>query len=184
MARVAPACIIGGIGLLTLLPLLPAAAAGTAAVEAGRSWADEVAVRRVSLARYWGGAWALGAGWRVRPLWALSAGRLRPMARVGTAKSAAVYQAGLRLLVRLLAARGPGPFLEAGTGPVYLTDDAVGDHKLGSRLQFRSHAGVGVLLGPGGHLELAYAYSHTSNAHLGWPNPGINFHTLRLGVAF
>ena len=60
----------------------------------------------------------------------------------------------------------------------------MGDHRLGNRLQFRSHAGVDVLLGPGGHLELAYTYSHTSNAHLGWPNPGVNFHTLRLGVAF
>lgn len=72
-----------------------------------------------------------------------------------------------------------GPvFLEAGSGPVWQTDLWIGEVNMGYRIQFRSHAGVGVMLG--NEWRLRYRYAHTSNAHLGEPNPGLNTHEVGL----
>jgi opacity protein-like surface antigen len=159
-------------------------AAGTVAVEVGKSWADDIQVRRLAVDRAWARRWEGAGGWRLQPRWELSAGRLRPTHASSDPETAEVYEAALRLVVRFLPDGRRGLFLGAGSGPVYITNDTVGEHKLGYRLQFRSHAGVGVIFGPRNHLELAYRFAHTSNAHLGRPNPGVNFHTLRFGIAF
>ena len=187
MTRLRPSSVwFAGFAGAVILAGVPAAAwgAGSVTFEAGQSWSDDIQVRRLAVDRAWEVGWGLAGGWRLQPRWELSAGRLRPTHPNPDPVTAEVYEVGMRLVFRLLAGRRGGPFLGIGSGPVYLTDDTVGQHKLGNLLQFRSHAGFGWIFGPRHHLELAYRYSHTSNAHLGWPNPGVNFHTLRFGIAF
>jgi len=69
-------------------------------------------------------------------------------------------------------------YLEAGTGVVHLSDTTLGSRDLGSLTQFRSHLGLGIHPAP--RLELVARLSHTSNAGLAEPNPGINLGTLEL----
>ncbi|HKL77935.1 MAG TPA: acyloxyacyl hydrolase [Gammaproteobacteria bacterium] len=91
---------------------------------------------------------------------------------------ARLQQASLRLVLAFPLGAGADPFLEVGSGPVYLTDPRIGGWDLGLHWQFRSHIGVGTALSE--RVDLTYRYSHTSNANLGYPNPGINFHALLL----
>ncbi|HKJ72086.1 MAG TPA: acyloxyacyl hydrolase [Gammaproteobacteria bacterium] len=163
------------------------AASGTApaavSLEAGRNPAGDVGVWRLSLDRPLAAPWGLDGGRSLGPLWEASLGRLR--ARPGSpGDRPAVYEMGLRLVLRLGWGDAAGPFLEAGSGPEYLTRSHLDGHDLGIHWQFRSHAGVGMRFGAGGRWRLTYRYSHTSNANLGKPNDGINFHVLRLGAAF
>ncbi|MEF8793305.1 acyloxyacyl hydrolase [Thiohalorhabdus sp.] len=73
---------------------------------------------------------------------------------------------------------------EVGSGPVYLSKAIVGVHNLGNKVQFRSHIGWGFLWGPNDRFALIYRYSHTSNAGLGHPNPGLNVQTLHMERRF
>jgi hypothetical protein len=91
---------------------------------------------------------------------------------------ARLQQASLRLVLEFPLGAEADPFWEVGSGPVYLTDPRIGSWDLGLHWQFRSHIGVGTALSE--RVDLTYRYSHTSNANLGSPNPGINFHALLL----
>jgi len=74
------------------------------------------------------------------------------------------------------------PFLEAGIGLHYLTDKHFTTKDFSTNFQFGDHIGMGVQFGQNHHLRLAYQFQHLSNAGMGSPNPGINFHLLNFGV--
>src|SRR5690606_2897393 len=73
-------------------------------------------------------------------------------------------------------------FLEAGVGPTVLSRSEFADHDLGTRFQFGSHFGVGMLIGNAHRIGLRY--SHFSNAGLSKPNPGLDLLTLSYSYAF
>jgi len=73
-------------------------------------------------------------------------------------------------------ADGLRPFVEAGIGAAYFSDDHVGDRRLGSRAHFEDRFAVGVQLGERDALRLRVI--HYSNAGFEAPNQGINSWSL------
>lgn len=69
-------------------------------------------------------------------------------------------------------ADGWQPFIEAGIGAAYFSDDRVGDRELGSRAHFEDRLAVGVQISERDALRLRVL--HYSNAGLEDPNQGVN----------
>lgn len=76
------------------------------------------------------------------------------------------------------------PYVEAGIGFHYLTDKHFSTKDFSTNFQFGDHIGLGVQFGRQNNLRLAYQFQHLSNAGIGNPNPGINFHLVNFGVRF
>jgi hypothetical protein len=177
----------GLVGRLCLVAALGApGAAGAGAVlglEAGRSTKGVALVERLNLG-LWADSFRLeGAGWMVRPRLQLGVGTMQAI-EPEPGDNRRLFELTARPIVRLQPGREARWFLEAGSGPVYLSNRRIGDLDLGGHLQFRSHAGAGARFGADGRLQLVYRYSHTSNAGIDQPNPGINFQSIELGTAF
>ena len=79
---------------------------------------------------------------------------------------------------------GLQPFAEFGIGAHLHTEDGIGDENFDIPFAFGSHIGLGFRFGPRSKYELMYRFQHLSNASLGDDNPGINFHTLSVGLHF
>jgi lipid A 3-O-deacylase len=73
-------------------------------------------------------------------------------------------------------ADGWAPFVEAGIGATYFTDDVVGGRQLGSRAHFEDRFAVGVQISDRDALRLRLI--HYSNAGFEQPNRGINSWSL------
>lgn len=80
------------------------------------------------------------------------------------------------VLVYRFNADGWRPFVEAGIGAAYFSDELVGDHRLGSQLHFEDRLAVGVQISEREVLRLRVI--HYSNAGLATPNDGINSWSL------
>ena len=76
------------------------------------------------------------------------------------------------------------PYLEGGIGAHLMSDSEFGDRDFDIAFAFGNHLGAGVRFGADEALEVGYRFQHLSNASIGDPNPGINFHLLRLGYDF
>ena len=79
---------------------------------------------------------------------------------------------------------GLWPYVEAAVGIHLMTEEELGDKDFSIPFAFGSHGGAGVRFGAKGRLEIGYRFQHLSNAGLGDPNPGINFHLVRLAYHF
>jgi hypothetical protein len=77
-----------------------------------------------------------------------------------------------------------GPFIEAAVGFHLLSHTSIGDRRMSTAFQFGNHIGVGYRFGAKAHYELGYRFQHLSNASIKRPNPGINFHQIRLQYHF
>ena len=76
------------------------------------------------------------------------------------------------------------PYAEAGLGVHWLSDREIyAGRRFGTNLQFGSHLGVGIRFGDQGQFDLSYRIQHLSNAGIRGPNPGIDFHLIRLQMA-
>jgi hypothetical protein len=77
------------------------------------------------------------------------------------------------------------PYAEIGIGFHGLTSTNItSQRKFSTHFQFGDHLGVGLRFGEGAKYDLGYHYQHLSNAGIDHPNPGINFHQLRLQYHF
>ncbi len=74
------------------------------------------------------------------------------------------------------------PFMDAGIGFHYLTDKHFTTKDFSTNFQFGDHIGLGVQFGESHNMRVAYQFQHLSNAGIGSPNPGINFHLLNFGI--
>jgi hypothetical protein len=82
-------------------------------------------------------------------------------------------------------AAGFSPYVEAAIGIRFVSATSVSSQRaFGSSFQFGDHLGVGFRFGDKGQYDLGYRYQHMSKAGLKDPNPGINFHQLRLQYWF
>ena len=79
---------------------------------------------------------------------------------------------------------GVSPYLEAAIGVHGMSETTLGDNDFSIPFAFGSHLGTGIRFGGQKQFELGYRFQHLSNAVLGDPNPGINFHLLRLSYHF
>ena len=73
-------------------------------------------------------------------------------------------------------------YLEAGVGPSVLSRSRFAGLDLGTKFQFGSHIGVGILLG--GTHRLGIRYSHFSHADIVEENPGLDLVVLSYSYAF
>lgn len=86
------------------------------------------------------------------------------------------------VLVYRFNADGWQPFVEAGIGAAYFSDDRVGDRRLGSQTHFEDRFAVGLQMNERAALRLRVI--HYSNAGLEDPNDGINSWSLVYSRAF
>lgn len=77
------------------------------------------------------------------------------------------------------------PYAEIGVGFHGLSSTNITKlRQFSTNFQFGDHVGVGLRFGEGSKYDLGYRYQHLSNAGIDTPNPGINFHQLRLQYHF
>ncbi len=102
----------------------------------------------------------------------------------GWTKVDSLKEAGLTALVRTVHHRNGAvtPYLDLGIGINYISEDRIENKLFGSDILFGSNAGVGVLLGETGRVDVGLRVRHLSNAGMDDINWGINFYMLRLGV--
>ncbi|GAB4471160.1 MAG: hypothetical protein OHK0044_14170 [Burkholderiaceae bacterium] len=83
--------------------------------------------------------------------------------------------------LRVRDARVERWFFDFGIGLNTLSDlyDARG-RRFSTRFQFSDHLAFGRSFGDAAAFELSYRFIHYSNAGIRRPNPGVNFHVLRL----
>ena len=77
-----------------------------------------------------------------------------------------------------------GPYAEAAIGFHLLSRSQIGDKRLSTLFQFGDHLGVGYRFGAKSAFDVGYRFQHHSNAGIKRPNPGINFHQVRLQYHF
>lgn len=70
------------------------------------------------------------------------------------------------------------PYLDAGIGLAYLSDDNFGRRDLGSNVHFEDRIGIGASMGRSQQWDLAYYFLHYSNASFFPPNQGIDVKSL------
>jgi len=73
------------------------------------------------------------------------------------------------------------PYVELGIGAHYLTEKTITQNKqFSTNFQFGDHVAAGIKFGERDAFAIAYRLQHLSNAGIESPNPGINFHQIRL----
>lgn len=125
-----------------------------------------------ALGREWDAPSAERRGWEGRLRTELSGARLDGRGDEITLYGLSLYGRGTSGML----------YLEAGIGVHYLSDARFAGKNLGTRTQFSPSLGVGLRLGR--QLEVGYWFWHLSNGGLATPNPGLNYHLLRLGYRF
>lgn len=178
---------------LVVLATMTVAAVRPAAAEPGLAigYGDELGstdVERVEL-RLSG---TVGDVWQpldwlpLQPLWEVSVGHMA--ADTSPTGFDATWTAGLRGGFTTPLAADGRLFLDAATGPVWLSDQVFVANGLirdmGGELQFRSHVGIGWYLDRERRFAVAYRVQHTSNARLETPNPGLDMQVISLSAAF
>jgi lipid A 3-O-deacylase len=172
--------------VLSLGMSTPVKAIGVA-VEYARSDDRPHAVERGGIALQW--PWA--SRWNVFESWFLGGYTEASFSYWDGEKrrggSASLGDFGLTPVLRLERQEpiiGTLPYVEFGVGIHGLTNTRVGDKNLDIPFTFGEYLGGGLRFGDQGRFELGYRFQHLSNAGLGDPNPGINFHIFRLGYYF
>jgi lipid A 3-O-deacylase len=169
-----------GLGLLTVLMSPSIQAIDYLALEGGTG---EESAERVGIAGgwRWGKGWSLPAGFYLGGLWELSLSYWD--GEEGRSGNDTLVEGGFAPVLYIhLDAKPLGirPFVEGAAGIHLMSDTELGDKDFDIPFTFALHAGVGLRFGPQERIELGYRFQHLSNAGLGDPNPGINFHLIRL----
>ena len=81
-----------------------------------------------------------------------------------------------------LQSPGRAGFVEVGFRPSLITRDRYGTTDLGYHLEFISHIGLGVRVGP--RATVSFRGQHMSNGGLSENNPGINTTAISIGYGF
>ncbi|MGH8624035.1 MAG: acyloxyacyl hydrolase [Gammaproteobacteria bacterium] len=129
----------------------------------------------------WGRQWSLPAGLYLSGHWELSLSYWD--GDEGRTANDSLVEGGFAPVFRVHSKAKPlgiAPFIEGAVGVHVMSDTELGDKDFDIRFAFGSHAGVGFRFGPQDRIELGYRFQHLSNAGLGDPNPGIDFHLVRL----
>lgn len=99
-----------------------------------------------------------------------------------------LHEAGLSLLLRYRYLRQPlstyQPYIDAGFGLHYLTEERIESKELGRNWQAGSNIGIGLLFPRDERFELGLRLRHLSNAGTDESNWGVNQLLARFGVRF
>lgn len=153
---------------LVFILILSSSAHATELMLAPGITSEGEATANISLSFDWDKRWFesetgyLGGYWNVAYTW-WEAGRFGSDEQSVSVSPVFVYH---------FNAEGWQPFVEAGIGAAYFSDERVGDRRMGSRAQFADRLAVGVQLSERDALRLRVI--HHSNGGLEDPNQGIN----------
>ena len=166
--------------LVAALSSAPAAAIDGMSVELGTG--DSVDMGRVGLQWDWSRRFFQGSDWHLGGYWDLALGHWhRGNARPNEHDN--ITEIGLTPVFRLQANSLTGPYVEAAIGFHLLSHSSIGDKRMSTKFQFGDHIGAGYRFGKQG-VDLSYRFQHLSNGSIKRPNPGINFHQIRLQYHF
>jgi hypothetical protein len=167
--------------LLTALWATPALAVSGFAVEAGSG--DSVDMGRIGVQWDWNRRWLQTSNWHLGGYWDLSLGQWHHgSARPG--ENDDITEVGFTPVFRWQPNSLVGPYLEAGIGAHLMSRTSIGDRRMSTAFQFGDHIGVGYRFGAKQAFDLSYRFQHLSNGSIKRPNPGINFHQIRLQYWF
>jgi hypothetical protein len=159
----------------------PACAVDSVAFEIGSG--DSVDMGRVSAQWAWNKRWFQGKDWHLGGYWDLALGYWN-RGSVGPGQHEDLFDLGFTPVFRLQPNGLVGPFVEAAIGFHLLSHTSIGNKRMSTVFQFGDHVGVGYRFGAKSHYELSYRFQHLSNGSIKRPNPGINFHQIRLQYHF
>ncbi|GAB6043231.1 acyloxyacyl hydrolase [Endothiovibrio diazotrophicus] len=160
---------------LVLAATVPARGMDGAAVTIGGG--DDTELARVGLQWDWDKRWFDEGDWYVTGLWEAEAG-------VWSNGGGADLSFTPVFQLKPKSESAPYPFFELGIGAHLLSDEQLDNRDMGGVLHLGTHLGVGYRFGDHNRWELAYRFQHLSNAGIEDPNPGIEFHVLRLGYHY
>ena len=163
------------------LAALPARAVDGVSFEVGNG--DGVDMARVGVQWDWGKRWFQGANWHLGGYWDVALGYW-DRGRVRPGEHSSLFDIGVTPVFRIQPNALVGPYLEAAVGFHLLSHTSIGDRRMSTAFQFGDHIGVGYRFGAKGGFDLGYRFQHLSNASIKRPNPGINFHQIRLQYNF
>jgi lipid A 3-O-deacylase len=169
--------------LLGLLPFSNARAQfiDSFAVEIGSG--DSVDMARIAVQRDWRVRWFQRGNWHLGGYWDLALGYW-DRGRVAPGQHDNLFDFSLTPVFRIQPNGLVGPYIEAAIGFHFLSHTSIGDRRMSTAFQFGDHIGIGYRFGAKSHYELGYRFQHLSNAGIKHPNPGINFHQIRLQYHF
>ena len=164
-----------------LISSAPAWALDGFAVEGGRG--KDVDMGRVAVQWDWQSRWLQMSDWHVSGYWDLALGQWHQR-RTAPGRNDDITEIGLTPVFRIQPNGLAGPYVEAAIGFHLLSKSTIGDKNMSTRFQFGDHAGVGYRFGAKQSFDLSYRFQHLSNGSIKKPNPGINFHQIRLQYHF
>ena len=144
---------------------------------------DGVDMGRVGVQWDWKKRWFQGANWHLGGYWDAAIGYWH-RGDVRPGEHDEIVDLGLTPVFRIQPNALAGPYVEAGIGFHVLSHTSIGDRRMSTAFQFGDHIGVGYRFGARGAFDLGYRLQHHSNASIKRPNPGINFHQIRLQYNF
>jgi lipid A 3-O-deacylase len=131
----------------------------------------------------WTQRWLQGREWHVGGYWDLAIGHWRKR-NVLPGQNDDITEVSATPVLRVQRNDLRGVYGEAGIGAHLLSRSHIGDKRLSTNFQFGSHAGLGYRFGTKAQFDVGYRFQHLSNAGIRRPNPGINFHQVRLVYRF
>jgi hypothetical protein len=169
--------------VLALLALAAAPARALDGVSFEVGGGDDIKMGRAALQWDWSTRLLRGANWHVGGYWDVALGYWNSdHSRPG--RHDELFDFGLTPVLRLQPNALAGPYVEAGLGLHVLSHTSIGDKQMSTAVQFGSHIGVGYRFGAKRSYEVGYRFQHVSNAGIKKPNPGINFHQIRVQYHF
>jgi lipid A 3-O-deacylase len=159
----------------------PAHAIDGFGVEIGNG--DSVDMARVSVQWDWKRRLLQFSDWHLGGYWDLAVGYWH-RGSVGPGQHSDLFDLGFTPVFRVQPNGLVGPYVEAAIGFHLLSHTSIGDKRMSTAFQFGDHIGVGYRFGAKSHYDLSYRFQHLSNGGIKHPNPGINFHQIRLQYHF
>ena len=173
-------CLRAGLAL-AVLASAPAHAIDGMSVELGSN--EGVDMGRVGIQWDWNKRFFQVSDWHLGGYWDLALGQWhRGDVRPGEKRD--ITEISLTPVFRFQPNGLVGPYAEAGIGFHLLSHASIGDKNLSTAFQFGDHLGIGYRFAAKQGLDLSYRFQHLSNAGIKHPNPGINFHQVRLQYHF
>lgn len=149
--------------------------------------ADDVDMGRVGMQWDWDQSWFNEGNWELTGYWELDFGYWDGNASNATASAqSSLADIGITPVFRFQQKAGAGaqPYVEIGIGAHLLTESKINDKDMSTNFQFGDHIGAGLMFGDKKEWDLSYRFQHYSNAGIDSPNPGIDFHQIKVGYRF
>lgn len=154
-------------------------------IEAGRGFSDkDTNIGRLGVQWNWNEPLFKNDSFVLKGYWDASLGYWHTKDSAG---SHSVGDFGITSVLRLQTSGSEKfvPFVELGIGAHYLTEKTINQNKeFSTNFQFGDHIAAGIKFGEHDAFAIAYRLQHLSNAGIDHPNPGINFHQIRLEYNF